>query len=360
MAVLDNTTTTEQVCEALDIAMVNNFEQDASRLTEILGIFKPTVVQAGHALYQCVVNGLADGTGRSAEGDEVPLVKATVARTAVGAVELTPYRRLTTAEAIQEAGLVNAIDRSDRSMLAQIKTSIVHNLVSAVRLDMGAVAAGVESGDANAGIYKSGTGMLYFSKFVNGESTRADTLQAALAKTDAYVSATLECYCDQSDNLVHIVNTFDLADYLGTAPVTTQTVFGMTYLESFLGVRNVFASAFAPRGYVSVTPAENIHVYGVDFSALGGAGLKYTVSDSGLIGVHHDANYARVGAETNVLVGMKTHVEQLCYICTTRIGKELSSLTVDEIKAVAKQYNHTLTATTKDAMVTELNSYGIY
>ena len=48
---------------------------------------------------------------------------------------------------------------------------------------------------------------------------------------------------------------------------------------------------------------ENIHIYRIDFSTLGDAGLAYTTMDGSLIGVHHEGAYNRTSSETYVLSG---------------------------------------------------------
>ena len=63
-----------------------------------------------------------------------------------------------------------------------------------------------------------------------------------------------------------------------------------------------------------VTPAENIHVYGLDFGSLGEAGLVYESDDFGLIGVHHVADYDHASAETYAVRGATFLPEVLNYI----------------------------------------------
>ena len=113
----------------------------------------------------------------------------------------------------------------------------------------------------------------------------------------------------------------NIADYLAGAQVTTQTVFGMSYLQSFLGVNDIFQTNKVAKGTMWATPVENIHLYGADFNALADAGLSYTTQDGGLIGVHHEANYDRASAETYVTTGAMMIAENLDYIAKDTIKK---------------------------------------
>ena len=110
-----------------------------------------------------------------------------------------------------------------------------------------------------------------------------DSLQAVLAQADAALGDALEANGDSAERVVHFVNRFDIADYLAKADVTMQTMFGMSYLQTFLGVNDIFVTSKVPAGTVYVTPTDNIRIYGVDFGSLSQAGLGYTVQDLSLI-----------------------------------------------------------------------------
>lgn len=286
MAVLDNTVLAANIAVAQDIEMIQNFKGDLDRLTEILGIFGPEVVAAGTTMYQYSVTGTLNATS-VAEGDEVPLSEYEVDKTPVASITVKPYRKLTTAQAILKGGYENAIAKTDRKMLSQVRNGIVSDFFTFL-----------------------GTG--------TGTATGAG-LQAAFAQGDAELRDTMETNGDAADALVHFVNPFDIADHLAGAEVTVQNVFGMQYLQSFMGVENIFITNKVAKGTMYVTPVENIHLYGVDFGALGDAGLTYTVQDGSLIGVHHVPAYNRTSAETYVLTGALMLAEIKDYIVKVTI-----------------------------------------
>ncbi|WP_455136344.1 hypothetical protein [Thermophilibacter sp.] len=281
MAALTNTITTTEVVEALDIEFLKNFNGDVSRLTEILGLFGPEIVPAGTAMYTYTVTGSLNTTS-VVEGDEVPLSKYEVEKTPIGEHTVKPYRKLTTAQAILKGGFENAVMRTDAQMVKDIRTDVLKS---------------------------------FFTYLAKGTGTATGSgLQATLAQMDAKLSDTLETNGDAADRIVHFVNPYDIADYLGNAQVTTQTVYGMNYIQSFLGVTDIFVTNKVTENTVYATPVENIHVYGVDFASLSQAALEYTTQDGGLVGVHHDANYARTSSETYALVGCDLLAENLSYI----------------------------------------------
>lgn len=286
MAVLDNTVLAANIAEAQDIEMIQNFKGDIDRLAEILGIFRPEVVAAGTTMYQYSVTGTLNST-TVAEGDEVPLSEYEVEKTPVASITVKPYRKLTTAQAILKGGYENAIAKTDRKMLSQVRAGIISDFFTFL-----------------------GTG--------TGTATGAG-LQAAFAQGDAELRDAMETNGDAADALVHFVNPFDIADYLAGADVTVQNVFGMQYLQSFMGVENIFVTNKVAKGTMYVTPVDNIHLYGVDFGALDTAGLAYTTQNGSLIGVHHTPAYNRTSAETYVLTGALMLAEIKDYIVKVTI-----------------------------------------
>lgn len=281
MAALTNTTEAANIATAMDIEMITNFNGDLDRLTEVLGLMAPEVNAAGTALFQYTVTGTLNAA-TVAEGDEVPLSEYNVAKTTLDPLDIKPYRKLTTAQAILKGGYENAIAKTDKKMIGQVRDGILTD---------------------------------FFTFLGNGTSTvTAAGLQATLAQATAKIQDETEKNSDFTGNIVYFVNPYDIADYLANAQVTTQTVFGMTYIQSFLGVQNVMVTNKVAANTVYATPVENIHIYGIDFSALGAAGMEYTTQDGSLIGVHHDAEYSRTGANTYVLRGVEFIPEYKNYI----------------------------------------------
>lgn len=284
---LDGTVGTDDVVAALDQEMVENFKGDLTKLTDILGIFSPDIVAAGTAMYTYTVSG-ALNTTNVAEGAEVPLSEYKVEKNPIDSIEVKPYRKLTTAQAILKSGFTNAVLKTDEKMISHVRDGILSD---------------------------------FFTFLATGTGTASGAgLQGALAQADATLQSALEDNGDAADRVIHFVNPFDIASYLANAQVTLQTVFGMQYLQSFLGVNDVFVTNRVSQGTVYVTPVDNIHLYGIDFGSLGEAGLAYTSQDGSLIGVHHTANYSRTSAETYVLTGALMIAEVLNYIVAATIS----------------------------------------
>ena len=87
------------------------------------------------------------------------------------------------------------------------------------------------------------------------------------------------------------------ASYLGTAQITMQNAFGMTYIENFLGLGTVFLNSSVPEGKFYATAKDNIVMY---FVNVGSGDIKaafnLTTDETGYIGVNEypDNDTARV------------------------------------------------------------------
>lgn len=304
MATLPNTSDAAALNAALDQEFIANFTQDMDRLAEILGIFGTETIAAGSTLKMLKVTGTlnnaktdaskADGTGTGAvtlgsssgtayvEGDEVALSKFSAQHEAVAEAVARPYRKLTTAAAIQRSGYEAAVLKTDQKMASLVRNDIVAQL---------------------------------FAFLANGTGTASGKgLQACAANVDAALGDALETNGDSTSRVIHFVSRQDAAEYIGNATITDQSAFGLTYLESFVGLTNVFLTNKVAKGTIYATPAENLHIFASDMSALSRAGLAYATDAGGLIGVAHAPAYDRVSVETNILTGATIFPEVKDYI----------------------------------------------
>ena len=306
MAAKTNIIKASDIDGALSQEFIRNFKGDYDRLAEILGIFGVSTRAAGTALYQYTVSGslnnsASDGTSSGTayvEGEEVALSKYTVSKSSIGDLSPVPYRKMTTAKAILLDGYEKAVLATDNKMIAQIRAQLISQFFT---------------------FLATGTGR-------PDEGATVNTLQKALAYGDAALENAMETNGDNADGaFVHFISRNDAADYLASANITTQTLFGMTYIENFLGVERVFLTNKIAAGTVYVTPAANIHAYGIDFGELSQGGLVYQVEANGLIGVAHKGAYDYASAETNVMTGLQLVPEVLDYIVKAQFAGEAPS-----------------------------------
>lgn len=237
------------------------FTGNLQKLTEALGVTRKIAVQEGATLKMLKVTGtLASGT--VAEGELIPLSKYTTEEVAVGEVKLNKWRKGTTAEAILKGGYDQAVGATTDKMVKDIQKTIRGDLFT---------------------FMKTGTG-----------TATGTTLQAALANGWGKLAVLFE---DDAVETVFFLNPMDVADYLGTAQVEIQTLFGMNYIKNFLGLGDVFLNSNVEQGKYYATAKENIVLYYVN---VGAGDIKsafgLTTDETGYIGINEyaDKDTARV------------------------------------------------------------------
>ena len=251
MAVETNTITTADMARVRAIDFTRMFTGSLTKLTEALGITRKIAVQEGAALKMLTVSGtLAEGT--VAEGEVIPLSKYKTVETTVGEAKLDKWRKATTAEAIVKHGYDQAVGATTDQMIKDIQKSIRTK---------------------------------FFTFLATGTGTATGVgLQAALANAWGKLSVLFE---DDAVDSVYFLNPMDVSDYLGTAQVTMQTAFGMTYIENFLGLGTVFLNSNVPQGKFYATAKDNIVTYyiNVGTSELSNA-FGLTADETGYIGIN--------------------------------------------------------------------------
>jgi hypothetical protein len=221
--------------------------------------------------------------GSVAEGDEVPLSKATVTPVEYEDIALEKFRKRVTAEAVAKLGAEVAVQKTDDAFLNELTGTVLDRFYA---------------------FAKTGTLTGSESSFQMAVSMAVSAVKDKFKKLHLNYS-----------NIVVFVNTLDVGKYLGTANISMQTRNGMEYFKDFLGAQTVIVTSEIEQGTVIAIPADNIILYYIDpsdggFEALG---LNYTTGNeaSNLIGVHKEAVYGRVSGDTHAVMGMKLFAEYI-------------------------------------------------
>jgi hypothetical protein len=263
------------------------FTGSLKKLFEAMSITRQIPKQAGYALkaYKAVGT-LQDGN--VGEGETIPLSKYETEPVELGEIVLKKWRKATSAEAIVEKGYDQAVTMTTDKMLSDVQKGI--------------------RGD-------------FFSFLGTGTGTASgDTFQATLAQAWGQLQVLFE---DDTVSAVHFMNPLDVADYLGTATITTQTAFGMKYVEDFLGLGKTFFNSSVPRGKIYSTAAENLVAY---YIPANGADLdeafSFTTDDTGFIGIHEAPDYTNMTASDTVISGIKLLAERIDGVVVGTIAGE--------------------------------------
>lgn len=276
MAAEENLIKKADLVKAREIEFVTLFGESIKKLVEALGVTRKIPKQAGYTLKAYKATGTLQ-PGTVAEGDLIPLSKYQTEAVSYAEIVLKKWRKATSAEAIIEKGYDQAVQMTTDRMLKDVQKGI--------RADFFTFLA-------------TGT----------GEATGA-TFQAALAQAWGQLQVLFE---DDSIEAIYFMNPLDVADYLATAQITTQTAFGMTYVENFLGLGTVIFDSKVPQGTIYATAKDNIVLYYVPVNGadLGNA-FSFTADQTGLIGIHEEADYKHMTAEDTVMSGVVLFAERL-------------------------------------------------
>lgn len=271
-----------------EVDFVTRFNGSIKKLTEALGVTRKIAKQAGTVLKVHTVTGTL-GTGIVAEGDTIPLSKYTTAETPVGEMTLLKWRKATSAEAIIDRGYDQAVSETTDKMLKDVQKKI--------KTDFFTFLSGVTSSSTASGT----------------------TLQAALADAWGELQVLFE---DEDVESVYFLNPKDVSAYLGTAQISTQTAFGMTYIENFLGLGTVILNSAVTEGTFYATAKENIVLY---FIPVNGADLNeafsFTSDETGYIGIHEEPDYTNMTASDTVVDGIKLFADYADGIVKGTVGE---------------------------------------
>lgn len=271
-----NETTTNDLAPAISVDYVSRITENIRTLQQILGIvdMEPMAVGTTIKMYtESVTLG-----AQVAEGEEINLSKATRVLAATKELTLGKYLKEVTAESIQKYGRDRAINKTDEKIVGEIRKGIKNNFFS---------------------LLATGT----------GTATAGASLQAALAN----VWAALQTRFDDMDvTPVYFVSSTDVAGYLGTANISTQTAFGFSYVEDFLGLGTVIINPNLTAGTVIGTVMENLN--GAYAPATGGdlaEAFNLTSDESGLVGMTHQAKTGNASLQTLLFCSVLFYPEYL-------------------------------------------------
>lgn len=279
----------EELSRVREVEFVEMFGYSVKKLIEALGVTRKIAKQAGTVLKTYKAAGTLEN-GAVAEGELIPLSKYTVQPVTYKEITLKKWRKATTAEAITDRGFDQAVSMTTEKMLQ----------------------------DVQKGIRKD-----FFDFLATGTGKAAGaTFQAALAQCWGQLQVLFE---DDTIQAVYFMNPLDVADYLAVANLTTQTAFGMTYIENFLGLGTVILNSSVPKGTVYATAQDNIVLY---YIPVNGADLdeafQFTSDETGYVGIHETPDYDYLTCKDTVISGIELFAEMLDGVVVGTIGADTS------------------------------------
>lgn len=276
----------EDLKKVREVEVALMFNESVKKLVEALGITRKIKKEAGTVLKTYIAEGQLED-GEVAEGEVIPLSKYGTKPINYKEITLKKWRKATSAEAIIARGYEQAVEMTTDRMVKDIQKEIRGNFFDFLEED-----TKDEDKGTSLKTKVSGAG-----------------LQEALAQAWGNLQVLFE---DDTIEAVYFLNPLDVADYLGTAQLTTQSAFGMTYIENFLGLGTVFMNASVTKGSFVATAKENVILY---YIATNGADLDevfdFTSDETGYIGIHEEPDYGNMTASDTMISGMELMAERM-------------------------------------------------
>lgn len=277
---------------ARELDFVSRFASNWDALRAILGIMRPIRKAPGTQLVSYTAK-VALEDGAVPAGAVIPYSKYTLKKAAHDDLTIEKYAKAVPIEDVNKYGAEIAIQKSDEAFLNELQSNVLTR----------------------------------FFTFLNTGSLKSTepTWQRALAMAKGNVLNKFNTMRKTVSNVVGFANILDFYDYLGDAPITVQTQFGLTYVQNFMGYSTLLllSEPDIAQGTVIAVPVENIDLYYVDpgDSDFAKLGLDYTVEgETNLIGFHACGNYSTAVGETFALIGMALWAEYLDGIAVITVG----------------------------------------
>lgn len=282
MATENITTSTDLIAQSIDFT--EQFTGSISTLLQALNVtrMQPMAVGSQIKIYKSEVT---KTNGNVAEGEVIPLSKVTRKLADTKELAYKKYRKQTTAEAIQSAGFNAAVNDTDSKLLRSIQGDIKKDFFDFVQ---------------------TGT-----------TKTSGDTFQKAIAQALGQLAIKWE---DDDVQSVLFANPLDFYTYLGDSNITTQTAFGLTYIQNYLGFNTIILTGAVKQGTIAATASQNLNYA---YAALNGnlnQAFNLTTDETGLIGVVHNSVTENASYETMALTSGVLFPERLDGIVVATIA----------------------------------------
>lgn len=286
MATENITTSKDLIAQSIDFT--EQFTGSISTLLQVLSVtrMQPMAVGSQIKIYKSEVT---KADGNVAEGEVIPLSKVTRKLADTKELAYKKYRKQTTAEAIQSSGFAAAVNDTDSKLLRSIQGDIKKD----------------------------------FFDFVQTGTTKAngETFQKAIAQALGQLAIKWE---DDDVQSVLFANPLDFYTYLGDSTLTTQTAFGLTYIQNYLGFDTIILTGAVKQGTIAATASQNLNYAYASMNGSLSQAFSLTTDETGLIGVVHNALTENASYETLALTSGVLFPERLDGIVVATVGTPAS------------------------------------
>lgn len=263
-----------------EIDFVEQFNENINKLSEALALTRKLSLSEGSIVRRYKwdkTKTLANGTVE--EGALIPLSEVALKEVKPIVVGFKKYRKQVTGEAIQMYGQNMAINQTDAQLVQMIQRDLRKTFFDTLNTDSTKKSQSIGVG-----------------------------LHGAIAEVKGELEKVFENY-GGADNIIVLVNPMDIAKYIGTANVTTQTAFGLTYITGFVGGVTILSFTEVPQGKIYATVPNNLILAYANVGGAVGSAFDLTSDATGLVGITHKAIPERFAYDTVAITGLQLLAE---------------------------------------------------
>ena len=263
-----------------EIDFVEQFNENINKLTEALSLTRRLSLSEGSIVrrYKWDKSKTLKG-GDVPEGDLIPLSEVALKEVKPIVVGFKKYRKQVTGEAIQMYGQNTAINQTDAQLVQMIQRDLRKTFFDTLNTD------------ATKKNQSIGVG-----------------LHGAIAEVKGELEKVFENY-GGADNIIVLANPMDIAKYIGTANVSSQTAFGLTYITGFIGGVTILSFTDVPQGKIYATVPNNLILAYANVGGAVGSAFDLTSDATGLVGITHKAIPERFAYDTVAITGLQLLAE---------------------------------------------------
>lgn len=274
------TVTGNSIARIPEIDFVEQFNENINKLTEALALTRKLSLSEGSIVRRYKwdkTKTLANGTVE--EGALIPLSEVALKEVKPIVVGFKKYRKQVTGEAIQMYGRNMAINQTDAQLVQMIQRDLRKTFFDTLNTDATKKTQSIGAG-----------------------------LHGAIAEVKGQLETVFENY-GGADNIVVLVNPMDIAKYIGTANVSSQTAFGLTYITDFVGGVTILSFTDVPQGKIYATVPNNLILAHANVGGAVGSAFDLTSDATGLVGITHKAIPERFAYDTVAITGLQLLAE---------------------------------------------------
>ena len=293
-----------------EIEFVTRFGENFNKLLTMLGISRKIEKPNGTQLKVKRAN-ITLQSGSVGEFQTIPYSEASVAEETIGSISIEKFKKGVSLEAIADHGYQDAVRLTDEAL----RTKLIRTATSRM-----------------------------YTQLRSGELTyRAASFQMALSMAKGLVVNKFDAMDKDITEVVGFANVLDAYKYIGAANITTQMLFGMEYVENFMGYRRLWlmSDGYIPSGTVCATPVENLIDYYINVgnAEFAEADLSYVTDPlAPFIGFRTKGNYDNASTNRYATMGLALlaeYIDGVAVVTVDASGASYDSLTVTSAAGTA-------------------------